>query len=265
MHLNSNNFCYVDFIEINPNPIVQINKVNASIHLNMAARLQFPTLFHEKIRHPLLHGVIDEINEAIDIRSRFILFIKEVDYLKQTYEEQIFLYPNEDIIYVQISNITLSKKIIDDDFNKKISSYEKIYNGKIKKLNDEIRTFYDVFSKNREQHNLALKSAGAGSWHWNLINNIVFWDDSMNELLGLHPKTYVTSYKNAIEFIHPQDMNRVNNILQNSLVKKTPLNFDCRVIQASGLERLWNIRGNAANNEFGEPISVAGICLDITP
>lgn len=118
--------------------------------------------------------------------------------------------------------------------------------------------------EDRERLILALTSAEAGIWNWDLVNNKIIWDDYLHYLFGVKKGEFSGEYSAAIALIHPDDREMTNKIIQNVLKSGSDYESEFRTIQPDGT--LFNIaaRGHIYRDADGKPIRMTGICWNIT-
>jgi len=94
------------FAEFNPNPIILLNLLGEIIYINLAARTQFPTITAVGIHHPVLSVLVQELKKNKPDGKVFTIFSQDVTYFANTYEQQIFLIPDNDTIFVYMYDVT---------------------------------------------------------------------------------------------------------------------------------------------------------------
>lgn len=141
-----------DFTEYAPNPIIELNLDGIVTYLNLSAYALF-TNIPNSTEHPLLKGLMAQIDLAINPMSELIILDRVVTFFSFTYEQKIFAYPQKNSIFIYMTDITLrayAEKTI-KELNKKLESLTKT----LKKTNEKLVT------KNAKLQQLAkeLKSA----------------------------------------------------------------------------------------------------------
>ena len=102
-----------------------------------------------------------------------------------------------------------------------------------------------------------------GSWEWNTESGEVSWSDELYAIYGVDRDTFVPSYENFLELIHPDDREFVGTVTQRTLVTGEPFSIDERIIRPDGQERVLLSSARVERDEGGVA-SVVGICLDVT-
>lgn len=103
-----------------------------------------------------------------------------------------------------------------------------------------------------------------GSWVWNLNKGEMFWSDETYRILGYSSNKVDPSYELFFNRIHPDDRTLVSNDVEKALHEKVPYNFDFRIINESGLERVVNGQGDVASDASEKPVQLLGTIQDIT-
>jgi len=113
------------------------------------------------------------------------------------------------------------------------------------------------------QLNLALEAAQIGSWHWNLVNNTVTFNERYRELFGL-PNTDNIKVEVIFDRIHPSDLQRVFHEVNVSVTGKSFFETEFRVLLANQVIRWVTGLGQVYCDAKGNPSYMLGINLDIT-
>jgi PAS domain S-box-containing protein len=130
--------------------------------------------------------------------------------------------------------------------------------------NMERRQAEERLQRSQVQLSQAQQIARMGSWEWNLVENKVFWSEETQRLYGRQPNDMGKPMESCMDRIHPDDRDRVNKIMAESIRTRQPFVCDHRVIFEDGTERIMQGRGEVMVNSQGEPIKLFGITQDIT-
>ncbi len=119
-----------------------------------------------------------------------------------------------------------------------------------------------------ERLSLSLKSGSVGCWEWDIIRDLVIWDDRMYELYGTtraNPESErKQSYANWIATLHPDDRTATEQLLAQSLLGQGDFDTEFRAIHADGSIHFLKAYGLVQRDERERPISMIGINFDIT-
>ena len=128
----------------------------------------------------------------------------------------------------------------------------------------ELKAKDDKFRLISNRLKLATKAGGVGVWNWNILDNIMEWDEQMFVLYGIEKGKSSCSYDTWINSLHPDDKQRCELEFQMALRGEKPFDTEFRIIWPN--ETLRNIRA-LANIEFdalGRPINMTGTNWDFT-
>ncbi|MEI6050446.1 MAG: PAS domain-containing protein [Bacteroidota bacterium] len=135
-----------------------------------------------------------------------------------------------------------------DDFRSKGSGLEEYM------LIEEKLTFLDM----------ALESAGIGTWVFDLAGNKRYFDKEALRLFGFSKGQYKRSEKEFLNLIHPDDRLEVNILLSDAQRILTDFETDFRVILPDGVVRFLTARAKTIINDRGVPVRLNGLVWDIT-
>jgi len=117
----------------------------------------------------------------------------------------------------------------------------------------------------REKHKLALaqKLAHIGSWEWSLKDNTFACSEELFHILGIEPRGGM-SYEEFLEFIYPEDLNKVKGLFAKALDRKEPFDFFHRIIRSDEEIRDIRTRGEFITDAEGNLSRIIGTEQDIT-
>ena len=106
--------------------------------------------------------------------------------------------------------------------------------------------------------------AHLGSWDWDLARDGIDWSDEHYRIFGLEPQSVAITFGRFQEFLHPDDREPVQAMVETALREGSSFEFDQRVIRADGELRIVHARGRVITDDVGTPIRVVGTAQDIT-
>jgi len=123
----------------------------------------------------------------------------------------------------------------------------------------------DIPSRNlaEEALQLALDSAGAGTWDWNVQSGELVWSKQCLAMFGLPPDTEM-SYEKFLQVVHPEDRERIDRAVKAALEERTEYAVEMRTIWPDGSLHWVASRGRAYFDESGQAVRMIGAGLDIT-
>jgi PAS domain S-box-containing protein len=111
-----------------------------------------------------------------------------------------------------------------------------------------------------------LKSAGLGTWDWNLETNKVHFDQGWLEMVGLAPDDNLQRFETWQERLHPDDRPKVMQAVQSHLAEpSTPYEVKFRMRHEQG-HWVWILAKGSVHafTSSGKPLVFSGIHMDIT-
>ncbi|WP_009630921.1 ATP-binding protein [Synechocystis sp. PCC 7509] len=94
------------FPELLSNPIIEITLDGTITYLNPAATVQFPGLREAQLQHPMLAGLVAQVQNN---KAKF--FIREVKYSERVFEQSIHYIAESDLIRSYVVDVTERKQI----------------------------------------------------------------------------------------------------------------------------------------------------------
>lgn len=110
---------------------------------------------------------------------------------------------------------------------------------------------------------LALKAGAIGTWDWDLVHEAI-WDQPMYELYGLQHLDRPATYQDWRERVHPEDIDRVEALLQGAVEGKYSFDTEFRIRRADGADRWIRAKAVVQRNQQGTAQRMIGINQDIT-
>ncbi|HNY11046.1 MAG TPA: CHASE domain-containing protein [Candidatus Wallbacteria bacterium] len=111
---------------------------------------------------------------------------------------------------------------------------------------------------------LAVKAGGVGIWEYDIINNVLIWDDQMFALYGISKDKFGGAYEAWQSGLHPEDKARGDSEIRMAISGEKDFDTEFRVVWPDGTIR--NIRAIAVvlRNGAGRPERMIGTNWDIT-
>lgn len=106
--------------------------------------------------------------------------------------------------------------------------------------------------------------AHVGNWSWDIKNNEIEWSDELYKIFGLEPQSEILTYENYLDFIHPEDLDKVTSHVTHALNTGTSYDFIHKLKRRNGEVRVVSSTGEVITNEKGEPVMMVGTAQDIT-
>lgn len=103
-----------------------------------------------------------------------------------------------------------------------------------------------------------------GSYDWHIPTDTNQWSDELYRIYGTEPQSFNASYDRFIEFIHPDDRDRIRQIHQHAYETGEPFEMEERIVRPDGEVRILWSNGEVVLDNDGQPVRMIGTCRDIT-
>lgn len=120
----------------------------------------------------------------------------------------------------------------------------------------------NLHSANRLE--IALAAGNMGAWEWDIAVNRVGWSAALEAICGLPWGTFGGTWDEFLRTIHPEDRDGVIDAIRRAVRERTPYRREYRVIRPDNSVAWLEARGQVFRTPQGEPIRMAGVCMDIT-
>jgi|GEM_PF-876329 len=111
---------------------------------------------------------------------------------------------------------------------------------------------------------LAQESAQVGTWEWHVPTGAAVWSEMLWHLLGLEPGACASRLETFVEFIHPDDrervMQKVNEVFENG----EQYQDEFRIVRRNGEVGWLSSKGRLIRSADGKPERMIGANIDIT-
>ena len=111
---------------------------------------------------------------------------------------------------------------------------------------------------------VATRAARVGVFERDATFEIVWWSEMMWEIFGQDPSTFVPSNEAWLQLIHPDDLERIRQEVQQFKQELAAVNMQYRIIRPDGELRHIQSIGAPAELQNGSVQRVGGITLDVT-
>ena len=212
--------------------LVYINKNSNYSETNLRNKIKFDKLIMDEI--------INLAEKMVKIENSYLQKSNSV------YNYQLFLNPLFSIgtIFITLFFLVISYIKINDDV--------KI----LQQSNDNL-----LFFKTSNDQSEIL--GGYSSWLWNLDTNEMTFSDNQYRLLGHEPQSFEASNANFLKFVHPDDIETVEKIIDTILIDEDLPTVYYRIIRKDTKIRYYKSVGTLINDRFKNKIIIGNTC-DIT-
>lgn len=129
-----------------------------------------------------------------------------------------------------------------------------------------IGTVQDISEARKVQNSLeeSQRLAKIGTWEIDLKSGELYWSKEMYKLLELDPAQADMKKVDFLNFIHPEDRNKVLIVTSEAMDKQTDYCHDYRLVVAGTRTKWVRGRTNVEYDKEGMPLRVLGAVQDIT-
>jgi PAS domain S-box-containing protein len=126
------------------------------------------------------------------------------------------------------------------------------------------RAAEEALRASEERFELAVRGSTDGLWDWNLSDDVVYYAERFEQLLGYERGELPPRFAMFPDHLHPEDRSRVLAALAAHLRDRGPYDVEYRLRTKSGAYRWYRARGQAVWEPGGEATRMAGSISDIT-
>ncbi|BAT53827.1 two-component hybrid sensor and regulator [Nostoc sp. NIES-3756] len=121
-----------------------------------------------------------------------------------------------------------------------------------------------ALQESEERLRLALEAAQIGTWDWNIFTNHLKWSTRQEQLFGITPGTFRSSYEAFLACVHPEDREVVHQAVMGTKDNKSEYYVEYRVIWTDGSIHWIGAKGECIYDDEGTAVRMLGTCVDIT-
>jgi len=118
--------------------------------------------------------------------------------------------------------------------------------------------------ESERRRSVALAAGQMGSWDWDVSTGECAWDAGQYRIFGVEPNAFPLTFDNIRKHIHPDDLARIQALINEGLGHKQTFETEARIIRPSG-EMRWCICAAAMTvDQSDSVVRVSGVTIDIT-
>ncbi|HEY4344859.1 MAG TPA: histidine kinase dimerization/phosphoacceptor domain -containing protein [Parvibaculum sp.] len=109
----------------------------------------------------------------------------------------------------------------------------------------------------------ALKASRCGTWHWDIPNDVVEWDEALSAVYGMPHKNAPRNSSEFFALIHPDDQERASKTLGDCVASGSEVDYEFRAVVGDTVRWIYD-RSSLIRDAAGNPKYMTGACLDVT-
>ncbi|CAM4368906.1 PAS domain S-box protein [Zobellia nedashkovskayae] len=140
------------------------------------------------------------------------------------------------------------------------------HTGFIAVLSDisEIKNAEEELLEKNDRLNFAEQISMLSNWKWDTIADKVQWSQNFYKILELDESITELKFDSYFRFVHPEDIEIVNQHFEKVEKDKKWESFTHRIITTSGKVKIIQLLGEVHTNEKDEIVEMVGTCQDVT-
>jgi PAS domain S-box-containing protein len=111
---------------------------------------------------------------------------------------------------------------------------------------------------------LALRVGGIGVWDYDIVNNMLLWDNQMFAIYGIREEDFSRAYDAWWKGLHPDDKIRGDEEMQMAIRGEKEFNTEFRVVWPDGSTHFVRALAAVQRDNSGHALSIIGTNWDIT-
>ncbi|MHA1900072.1 MAG: PAS domain-containing protein, partial [Promethearchaeota archaeon] len=137
------------------------------------------------------------------------------------------------------------------------------YYGFILDITDQIE-IEQALRESEERFRIAAQNVSDIIFEYNVPDHHFIWFGELEKLLKISKDEIPRRFTTLSKYIHPDDIERIENEVENVIKSKDHSFFKCRVIPADKKERYWEGSVEVIRNESGSPLKLIGVLNDVS-
>jgi PAS domain S-box-containing protein len=123
----------------------------------------------------------------------------------------------------------------------------------------------DVLRRNEAYLAEGQRLAHMGSWAWNPATyEVLYWSEEMFRIYGFNPQAGVPTAEAFWQRIHPEDRDRMRQLLQQAAAENKDYEHDLRIVLPDGTIKHLHAVGHPVHDAAGKLVEYIGTALDVT-
>lgn len=126
------------------------------------------------------------------------------------------------------------------------------------------RLAQEALRQSEERFRIAASAGRVGIWEWKVAENVVLWSESLYAIHGLEKGQFSGTVEAFAELIAPEDRERVNKSIRDSLENNTPYEIEFRAIRPDGGTVWIYTQATVVRSSLGVAQRMIGATVDIS-
>jgi len=118
--------------------------------------------------------------------------------------------------------------------------------------------------ESQERLAFALAAGRMGTWEWDMKTGAIRWSESLEQIVGIPPGSFLGTYESFVELVHPDDRQALRQALERATTTDDEYSAECRMGPPGAQAVQIVTQGRVVRDAFGEPVRMAGVAQDVT-
>ncbi|TAN63566.1 PAS domain S-box protein [bacterium] len=128
----------------------------------------------------------------------------------------------------------------------------------------EIKRVSEALKKSEKLLKDAQCVAKMGSWERDLSTNKITWSDEVYDIFGVSPGEFDGDFNALIRCIHPDDRERVKQVVSKTVQDKVPYTIDYRIVTPEKKIKTLHVYADVILDASGKAVRLVGTAQDVT-
>ncbi|HEX2968260.1 MAG TPA: ATP-binding protein [Bacteroidales bacterium] len=186
---------------------------------------------------------------TMDSRKIFADFLSEIFGQKKRKRCEIQVLQNRSVVYAILEGTVSEKE------DKCLAMVLDITDRKMLELELE---------EARNTLTLALENGKIGLWQWDIAEDIMTWDQRMEEMFGITPGTFDGKPSTFESLIHEDDLPQLRILTDRALASGISMEAVYRTKEINARSSYIMSKAVVTRDGMNRPLNVTGVCFDVT-
>jgi PAS domain S-box-containing protein len=129
----------------------------------------------------------------------------------------------------------------------------------------ERRRTDEALQSSQQRLRLAMEASGMSTWDYDARDDRIVWSDEVALITGAPVEAAAVPLAEGLSHVHPEDRAAVERAIREALDFGNDLQIETRILIGPSKRVRWLLaKGRVYRDEFGRPVRMTGIAMDIT-